>query len=277
MFYVKWYQKPSHPISNLWPELSINRFSTSAKHSVSSGRAELSSLQCSAGWGWGWVSALCCWPASSIPACSWPLPLTWWHLRHAWAVQHYSRLASSSVGSGWVWGLISQQESYWNETAWSSLVSAVVCCFRFLVKGESNGRALQFGHWLGAWVWARLQAQLSAHFFTNSHNNPDLSQAVVNKKVMKILLLPPQSTGRQWELMRCWVNCLVQDAGLGKHWGPGESSCAVAQTHTDTEHQGLPLLWLAVSSKQLLQLLLLKIRQLIVLHNPCLQVVHIWW
>lgn len=51
MFYAKLYQKPSHPIGNLWPELAISSFSMSAKHSVGLGRAELSSLQCSAGWG----------------------------------------------------------------------------------------------------------------------------------------------------------------------------------------------------------------------------------
>lgn len=80
MFYVKLSQKPSHPIGNLWPELAISSFSMSAKQGVCSGRAELGSLQCSVGW--GRVSAPCCQPASSIPACGCSEPLTWWHLWH---------------------------------------------------------------------------------------------------------------------------------------------------------------------------------------------------
>lgn len=51
MFYVKLYQESSYPIGNLWPELAISNFSMSAKHSVCSGRAELSSLQCFVYWG----------------------------------------------------------------------------------------------------------------------------------------------------------------------------------------------------------------------------------
>lgn len=51
MFYVKLYQEPSHPKGNLWPELAVSNSSMSAKHSVCSGRAELSSLQCSVCWG----------------------------------------------------------------------------------------------------------------------------------------------------------------------------------------------------------------------------------
>lgn len=80
MFCVKVYQKPSPSIGNLWSELAISNFSMSADHGVCWGRAELSSLQCSVGWGWGWVSAPCCQPASSVPA--WAQPLTWWHLWH---------------------------------------------------------------------------------------------------------------------------------------------------------------------------------------------------
>jgi len=49
----------------------------------------------------------------------------------------------------------------------------------------------RYGHWLGAWVWAMLPVQLPAHSFMSLHDSPDLSQAAINKKVMKIFLFPP--------------------------------------------------------------------------------------
>lgn len=55
--------------------------------------------------------------------------------------------------------------------------------------------------------------------------------------------------------------------------GPGEDGSAVAQTHTDTEHPQATPSASYVSSEQLLQLPPLIIRELIVLHNSCLQVV----
>lgn len=71
-----------------------------------------------------------------------------------------------------------------------------------MLLGESGARAGQFGCWLGAWVWASLQAELPARFFASSHSSPDLSKATVNKKVVKIFLFSLQSTGGRCKLMR---------------------------------------------------------------------------
>lgn len=269
MFYVKLYQEPSHPVGNLWPELAISSSSMSAKHSVCSGRAELSSLQCSVCWGWGWVSASCCQPAFSVPAWGWSQPLTWWHLWHGLC----------SVTAGWhprLWALAECEGSLANKRVteleqpgapWSQWEFAVSgSLWKVKAKAELGSLGADWG--LEFEPGYRLSSLLTS---SQTHTIIQIFLKLLSKKWWKYY---------SWktELVRCWVNCLLQDAGLGSTGaGPGESGRTVAQTHSDTEHQGLPLPWLAVSSKQLLQLLPLKIRQLIVLHNSCLQVVHIWW